>query len=342
MIQSRGRFPHNTLVLPARNAARRFVPCRLNKRGRRDSWRPIVLRWRQRPRRSVNALAGRPAPAAKSLWFPQFHFHFATCLGDRTRIDRLTGFLHAARIHQRHALLDHPRPGERAVAPLLQSRLTFRPMCAIHLPNSSWRQFPASAAAQRITEGVGASTQREEQPQRVSRRQRMRQQSLQMHSLCAPTAGDHGPQRPQENKGLQFDLPEKLEWRRGLGTPAVTADKGRPLEQLEPFQEPRRLQENKRLHLRFERPEELVWRRGRQSPTAMAENGDQERAGASRGESLQSMPGQAETLAATPAIEGAAALQMTKLDPGLVDRLTDNVIRRVEQRIRIERQRRGL
>ena len=34
--------------------------------------------------------------------------------------------------------------------------------------------------------------------------------------------------------------------------------------------------------------------------------------------------------------------QITKLDPALVDRLTDDVIRRVEKRARIERQRRGL
>jgi hypothetical protein len=34
--------------------------------------------------------------------------------------------------------------------------------------------------------------------------------------------------------------------------------------------------------------------------------------------------------------------QITKLDPGLLDRLTDDVIRRVEKRARIERQRRGL
>ena len=33
---------------------------------------------------------------------------------------------------------------------------------------------------------------------------------------------------------------------------------------------------------------------------------------------------------------------MTDLDPAFVDRLTDDVIRRVERRVRIERERRGL
>jgi hypothetical protein len=33
---------------------------------------------------------------------------------------------------------------------------------------------------------------------------------------------------------------------------------------------------------------------------------------------------------------------MTTLDPGMMDRLTDDVIRRVERRVRIERERRGI
>jgi hypothetical protein len=37
-----------------------------------------------------------------------------------------------------------------------------------------------------------------------------------------------------------------------------------------------------------------------------------------------------------------AALRVTDLDPALLDRLTDDVIRRVEKRVRIERERRGL
>jgi hypothetical protein len=40
--------------------------------------------------------------------------------------------------------------------------------------------------------------------------------------------------------------------------------------------------------------------------------------------------------------EQPAAQQITTLDPRLVDRLTNDVIRRMEQRVRIERERRGL
>jgi hypothetical protein len=40
--------------------------------------------------------------------------------------------------------------------------------------------------------------------------------------------------------------------------------------------------------------------------------------------------------------ERGGASQPPRLDRGMLDRLTDDVIRRVEQRIRIERERRGL
>jgi hypothetical protein len=36
------------------------------------------------------------------------------------------------------------------------------------------------------------------------------------------------------------------------------------------------------------------------------------------------------------------AVRLASLDPALVDRLADDVIRRVERRLRIERERRGI
>jgi hypothetical protein len=46
--------------------------------------------------------------------------------------------------------------------------------------------------------------------------------------------------------------------------------------------------------------------------------------------------------ASEPSQARAAAVRMTDFEPGLLDRLTDDVIRRVERRVRIERERRGL
>jgi hypothetical protein len=67
-----------------------------------------------------------------------------------------------------------------------------------------------------------------------------------------------------------------------------------------------------------------------------------------RQQSTASFPRTPRSLSAEPAPElssrsgRAAALRVTDLDPALLDRLTDDVIRRVEKRVRIERERRGL
>lgn len=91
-----------------------------------------------------------------------------------------------------------------------------------------------------------------------------------------------------------------------------------------------------------EKGAELVWRRASSSP-AKDEKVERESTGSfgtrtqtsSRSENQQA-PDVARL------VERAATKQMTQLDPVLLDRLTDNVISRVEKRIKIERQRRGL
>jgi hypothetical protein len=47
-------------------------------------------------------------------------------------------------------------------------------------------------------------------------------------------------------------------------------------------------------------------------------------------------------LAEAPLVERGRSQVPARLDAALLDRLTDDVIRRVDQRLRIERQRRGL
>jgi hypothetical protein len=85
--------------------------------------------------------------------------------------------------------------------------------------------------------------------------------------------------------------------------------------------------------------EELVWRRG-QLPTVVAENDRrQDRTGWS--DPVRSSA-QAAAVAASEVVELGKSQPAARLDPALLERLTDDVIRRVEQRLRIERQRRGL
>jgi len=81
------------------------------------------------------------------------------------------------------------------------------------------------------------------------------------------------------------------------------------------------------------RPQELVWR---SAPRAAAEiDAEMRRVATHSAAAQQKVP-------VAAARSAGAALQLKDVDGALLDRLTDDVIRRVERRSRIERERRGL
>jgi len=92
----------------------------------------------------------------------------------------------------------------------------------------------------------------------------------------------------------------------------------------------------------FDGPEELVWRRTRRPSMEVGDpESRQELSDSYEHPALHSF--QSHDAAHVPAsFVQPAVQQITKLDPNVLDRITDDVIRRVEQRVRIERERRGL
>jgi hypothetical protein len=105
---------------------------------------------------------------------------------------------------------------------------------------------------------------------------------------------------------------------------------------------PHRSPESRAVRVKFDATEELVWRRAKRPPTEVVDVEHQQATfDAFDRPAVRSFQSQ-EVLNSSPSPERAALLPITKLDPSFVDRLTDDVIRRVEQRARIERQRRGL
>lgn len=89
--------------------------------------------------------------------------------------------------------------------------------------------------------------------------------------------------------------------------------------------------------------DELVWRRAEHKVTEVVERVRQLETLYSR-EGSNDHPSAARQATFQPPApaEPAIVRSITQLDPSLVDRLTDDVIRKVDQRIRIERERRGL
>lgn len=87
---------------------------------------------------------------------------------------------------------------------------------------------------------------------------------------------------------------------------------------------------------------ELVWRATQQSPGDAGHKGVSADVAGPSQRADGGSSAEPRALKAPARAERVPAAPVTSLDPGLVDRLTDDVIRRVERRLRIERERRGL
>ena len=370
MIHARGIPRHKALVLSACDAARRFAPCRLNNKGRRDLWRPIGLRWRQRLKRPVNVSAGRAAAPSKFQWSPQFHFHLDMCLSHRAGSERSTGRLPEAGIPQTRVLPNQHWTTVRTAAVRLPSLRTFRLLNVIDASSPLSRHLrrrvpitqsigpdakqdsrpsvvhdPRSPVVLRIENRVRENKSREERAQRFSWPSRIRNRWLPASSMRWPTPGDDRPHLSREGRRLPSpsDFSETLTRQRRLRSSMDLAENGRSQVPAQSFRQLHRSQDNNRLPSQFKDPQELVWRREQRSPIALTGSGDhQERPESLDGSPTRSVPNREAVQAVIPTIERVASVQLSKLDPGLMDRLADDVIRRVEKRLRIERQRRGL
>ena len=90
------------------------------------------------------------------------------------------------------------------------------------------------------------------------------------------------------------------------------------------------------------RPPELVWRRERQLEKQRMESAAENPRVIPSPASFRAAVAEAEVAQQVRPMVARAATQTTSIDPALIDRLTEDVIRRVEKRARIERERRGL
>ena len=365
MIYGRGKYLQRVLGLAACNAARDFVSHRLNTRGRRDAWRPMVLRWRQRRRILRNEVAARAAFRSQVSWFPQFHFHFASYMSERTRHNPMTGLAQAAGSQQKRVVMNHRWTSVPTTTLSQQFGNAKQPLREIYEHNSSRPKEPTSMTpaprvwwprnnsrskeqapgtpAPRVSWSGNGSRAKEQAPgtpaPRVSwlpfaQQLVMWRTRRSRHQLFERTPEVRS--RMQREGQTQFLQTHSQIWHHRHQVFSLRQPKfGDPI--------PHRASGSKTLQFQYERPEELVWRRVLLTPP----NTDDDKRGPELSESIsrtqtRSQPGHEPAVDVAPLVERAVATQVTKLDPGVLDRLTDDVIRRVEQRLRIERQRRGL
>lgn len=293
----------------------------------RRTWPAISLRWRE-PKRPTTASPPPPSPTTKlAVWQPQFHLHFSNRLLKHTiafrSVDapRLITLRSVQRVWREHT---RPRIGGASVR---EERRRFRSR-----PVRGSTEAPLVAPEARERRGESAVTSRLDQrrltpaetqwAQRRPRPMRATESARVARRASMNTPGE----TPRSASALHYTAPAS---RRAASM--VIAPSSPLLRVADMRSRPRAPQA------------QLTWRAAR-SPSAYAM--EPPRAGyspvASRVEASQAaVVRDADTPESRP-VETRPPVQMTDLDPRVIDRLTDDVIRRVERRARIERERRGM
>lgn len=324
MKYGRGKWLYGTFLLVARDAAKRFAFGHGSGKGRSGSWHPLILRWRQRRKRQKELPTARAATSGSILWSPKFHFHYATYLGDRKWRDRASGSVPATGVSETRIVLDHPWKQVRGAELPRQPHRAYRPLRPFHAGQGSRPKIVAG-----LSPSTGSS-----QPHVA-------------HSTASPAAG-RPPGTPfgtmpqvfrartkREERSQPFQTQSRIwEHRVQIFRARLPTHDGDRI--------PHRSPEPGAVRVKFDATEELVWRRAKRPPTEVFGVEHQQATFDSFDRAAVSSFQSPEVHNSSPSSERAALLPITKLDPSLVDRLTDDVIRRVEQRARIERQRRGL
>ena len=306
MIRRQGK--KRRITLAARDAARCFT---LRRVGRTNGWRQLSLRWRQRRTTRPNLKADHARTLVTILSFPQVHFHFATHVSS---VNARRSVFRAATIHRERVVWD--RSWTNTVIGSTQPRSAYhttridytREAPLLKLNNEKAEPLPSSRFFAPIAKQFAA-------PRR--------------DSFVSPVPATLRTSTHREELTRSF----KTYWR-------TYEHRSRVFSQRLPEHYTYALAgPTERTRIQFDRPEELVWRRV--PPTTVNEDVHH----ANTSDSTQRQPVRiVETPAqqfSTPTVR-TTQTQITKIDPALLDRLTDDVIRRVEKRARIERQRRGL
>ena len=316
MISARCPRATRPLALQAKSAARRLVLRRKVGRSISLPWHRVTLHWRRRRSEPRSARTG--GQVRLHALNPQFHLYFPARSAELLREMRVLKSVETALLqHTQRIVLDHCTVRVRELASRLQVRRASLPRPDVDRKGDSTvsrrrhSQMPAAALWPATTAWL------------VSRKQRpgleQRQNVFLVHTDKRVDTLRHESHTSLHERELQI-----LRFR-NLGTrDAVSGRK-----------------QEKAPSIALARTPELVWRKTQ--PVASSERAARP--------VLVTLPEQAETRSVRqldvpqqtviPSGHPSGA-PLEKIDPRVLDQLTDKVIHQVERRIRIERERRGL
>lgn len=348
------------LKLAARLAASRFASSRRgNGLGSPDAWLPLALRWRRKRKQLDNVRSVRAATPAAAITtttvktntsFAHTHLHFAPRAIDRTIHERLLRTVSRTRTH----LFVHQSPlpsGERArvrggtaattvrdvlriertslmttthtATFAMQSRRANRPLRVVHARPAAISRFAASATAPERSPRIRIPIP---VPTTVRPAAALRPHPLFEHPRKTATRNERLPS------------PERPLWMHSRELRIFRLHHAASVEMATPRRSP---ESRPAPPATAARAPELVWRK---APRAQSETASEAVANPPVSVSRPPVRSAAVPEPGPEASRRSArgALQAADFDPALLDRLTDDVIRRVERRVRIERERRGL
>ncbi len=304
-------------VLAARVAAVRLIRFRRGAPGK--TWTPVVLRWRRRLPRQIRG-AAHPGIAAQHLWHLQFHLHFTRLRVGQPNKMRWPASLPPSRESRR---IDLKRAGTIVRAATLE-----QPARSIHDgPSARYAALPGVLNVYSVAKAAIYPARR---PAAASAGHPARRPAPLVLShlrleILRPNTPGYDIIRPLGAR-VPARLSELPSHSRAPNSPHSAEISRRP-------RSARHGQQN--------RAPELVWSSSRPAPEAVGplKSGSEDSPGPGRRSSGSGPAPVAEQVVSLPRVSAAP---ITVLDPALLDRLTDDVIRRVERRVRIERERRGV
>ena len=282
--------------------------------GPRAAWKPLSLVWRKPRRFFPLAVAPTPAIGVHQFCSPRFHLHFNFAIS-RSRLER-----HIAAPALSVTTIIWRR---------LDARLTSMLPVVRALSSTEWRSTAHRIQCERVTQ---QRTIRESAFTEVKRTYR--------NARLAARAADGALPFRLANSTVLVSRARTPASARHIRNPA-TAPFGLELKAAHPRQHnPTPLPASVRIagasSAPFRSPE-LVWRADAEARTIEAVERHMNAAAA-----FAPTPPAAPTLASQHAPAAVETLQPRALDPALIDRVAEDVIGRVERRIRIERERRGV
>ncbi len=320
MISEGGTQLYRALLLRARDAARRFVPRRVKGQAREIGWRPIVLRWAKRGKHLTRAILRHVTGPAKFVSSPQFHFRFASYQTKQslTNVSRVRTT--STRVFGTRIVRDEVGATVRPTN-LSPERLANRSRRATNRAPQSTRELRRPETpflrASKTTRAHPVS------PPLIHPRK---------YLFSRPSISAARPLTAKKDVVTPISQSRIIHWTSSFAPRSRNQSSGHS----------ERARESTVL-TQYQRTEELVWRRLSKTTTDITERVRHlESIVSSEQPSSRSASSQQSTVAVASAMEAVAAMPVTKLDPALMDRLANDVIRRVEQRVRIERERRGL